>query len=337
MTLLFRTVAALLVVSAVQAHAGEKIVLGWQVPWATQGQLVQALKHSNIPELMGIEIEYVGFTYGGPLNRAALAGEVDILLTADHPAAVLLSKGLGHKIVSRMMYNRVCLYADPEGDIDTVSDLSGGRVFGPIGAAAERVAIAELMAQGISSSDIRLGSLDMAQQNALITSGGWAQADGLFGFDPLPAIWDEAGLIRILGCGEVVSIVAASDEMLTDRAEDLERFLTAFALAWEAFRQNPEALGALFLEEAELDANQAVLDSAASVEPNIAVDALDKLRFVFTEVDRAMLQEAAQFLIDRGSIPAEFNILDHVDTSLMQTAFEALRGSDLPGRIALDP
>lgn len=86
------------------------IRLGWQEPWATQGQLVMGLQHTNIPELNDLNIEYVGFAYGGPLNKAAIAGEVDILLTADHPALVLMSKKPGYRIVSRMMYNRVCIY-----------------------------------------------------------------------------------------------------------------------------------------------------------------------------------------------------------------------------------
>jgi hypothetical protein len=71
---------------------GAAIRLGWQVPWATQGQLVMGLKHTNIASLLGLELTYVGFAYGAPLNQAALAGEVDVLLTADQPALLLLGK-----------------------------------------------------------------------------------------------------------------------------------------------------------------------------------------------------------------------------------------------------
>jgi ABC-type nitrate/sulfonate/bicarbonate transport system substrate-binding protein len=245
----------------------EKIRLGWQVPWATQGQLVQGLKHSNIPELLDLDIEYVGFAYGGPLNKAALGGGVDVLLTADHPAAVLLSKQRGFKIVARMMYNRVCLYTPNGSDITELGQLAGARVAGPIGAAAERVALAEIRDAGIDLSSVSLAQLDMSQQNALIISGrDWTGIDAMFGFDPLPAIWSANGQIEILKCGPVVSIVAASEQMVTDRREELEAFLTAFHLSWETFRQNPEPLGKLFLEEARLDAKMEALDQAASIE-----------------------------------------------------------------------
>ena len=89
------------------------IRLGWQVPWATQGQLVMALKYTNISKLTDTHIEYSGFSYGGPLNKAALGNNVDILLTADQPAMVLVSRNPNFRIVSRMMYNRVCIMYHP--------------------------------------------------------------------------------------------------------------------------------------------------------------------------------------------------------------------------------
>lgn len=208
-----------------------KIRLGWQIPWATQGQLVQALKNSNIPELTELDIEYSGFTYGGPLNRAALGGEIDILLTADHPAAVLLSKGRGFKIVARMMYNRVCIYTATGSPIKSVEALAGKSVMGPIGAAAERVALAKIAETGVDLGSLNLASLDMSQQNAIIQGGqGWDGIDALFGFDPLPAIWEANGQVTIIDCGPVVSIVAASEDMVNNRADELANFLTAFQL-----------------------------------------------------------------------------------------------------------
>src|SRR5262245_11714207 len=95
--------------ASTQASAAERVRLGWQTPWATQGQLVMALKNSNIPELAGSDLDYLGFAYGGPLNQAALAKGVDVLLTADQPAIALIARKTGFKIVSRLMYNRTCL------------------------------------------------------------------------------------------------------------------------------------------------------------------------------------------------------------------------------------
>ncbi len=315
----------------------ETIRLGWQVPWATQGQLVQALKHSNIPELLDLDIEYVGFAYGGPLNKAALGGGVDVLLTADHPAAVLLSKQRGFKIVARMMYNRVCLYTPTGSAITDLDQLDSARLAGPIGAAAERVALAEVRNAGVDLSSVSLVQLDMAQQNTLIVGGSdWQGIDAMFGFDPLPAIWHANGQIEILKCGPVVSIVAASEEMTTERGDGLEDFLTAFHLSWETFRQNPEVLGKLFLEEARLEASLEALDQAASIEPNAKAEDMASLRLTFTEGDLATLNVATRFLQDRGSIPADFAITDHLDTGFIEAVLSARNAEALIDDVVLD-
>ena len=57
----------------------QPIRIGWQTTWATQGQLAVILMKTDILKNLGFEPEFVGFSYGGPLNEGALAGEVDVL------------------------------------------------------------------------------------------------------------------------------------------------------------------------------------------------------------------------------------------------------------------
>src|SRR4051812_16900189 len=99
------------------------IRIGWQTPWATQGQLVQVMKHTDVLPTEGLQGTFTGFPFGGPLNEAALAGSVDVLLTADQPAATLLARGGQFTIVGRLMYNRVAIYVPPKSAIRTVGDL----------------------------------------------------------------------------------------------------------------------------------------------------------------------------------------------------------------------
>src|SRR3989338_1727217 len=116
------------------------IRIGWQIPWATQGQLTQILKHTDILKNNSLKAEFNGFTFGGPLNEAALAKQVDVIFTADQPAATLLSKNPNWVIIGRLMYNRVSLYVPPKSSIETVADLRGKTVGMPFGAAAQRMA-----------------------------------------------------------------------------------------------------------------------------------------------------------------------------------------------------
>src|SRR4030043_148113 len=111
-----------------------KIRIGWQTPWATQGQLTQTLKHTQILQNNGLQAEFKGFSSGAPLNEAALAGEVDIIFTGDQPAATLLAKSDDWVIIGRLMYNRVSLYVPSNSPIKSVADLNGKTVAMPFGA-----------------------------------------------------------------------------------------------------------------------------------------------------------------------------------------------------------
>ncbi|MDB4304197.1 ABC transporter substrate-binding protein [Desulfosarcina sp.] len=316
------------------------IRLGWQVPWATQGQLVMGLQHTNIPQLNNLNINYVGFAYGGPLNKAAIAGEVDILLTADHPALVLMSKKPGYRIVSRMMYNRVCIYAPNKSTISDLKQLEGKTVMGPIGAAAERVALQGLRDASVNVDSLRIGKLDMAQQSALLSREGsessWAGVDALFGFDPLPAVFQEQGKARMLHCGKVVSVVVASPEMLK-RKDELKRFLQAFRMSWYYYANNPQVVNQQFSKQSRLNVSDAVLDEAASIEPNRWTTNSVEQRFVFKKGDLEILEEAQKYLLDRKILKAPLDISGQVDTAIMESLNETGSGTDRLSKIKAIP
>ena len=52
---------------------GKKIVpirIGWQIPLATQGQIVQVLKKTDLLEKHGLRGDFKSFSYGGPHMRS---------------------------------------------------------------------------------------------------------------------------------------------------------------------------------------------------------------------------------------------------------------------------
>lgn len=320
----------------------EPIRLGWQVPWATQGQLVMGLKYTNIPELVGIELDFAGFSYGGPLNHAALSGQVDVLLTADQPALVLMSRSDDFLVVGRMMYNRVCIYVPPGSPITGLADLRGKTIMGPVGAAAERVALAAIASAGVGADEIEAGSLDIAQQSALVgqSGGGWGKVDALYGFDPFPAILEVKGLARMLDCGKVVSLVIARRNMVQERRAELEAFLRGFKLSWFYFAKNPERLNAWFAKESRLDVTSAMLDLAASIEPNRFADSLDAVRLDLSRDDLAVISSAHDFLRQRKIMKRDVEIPSRIELAPLNAAlarggldtlFERIRPTGAPG------
>jgi ABC-type nitrate/sulfonate/bicarbonate transport system substrate-binding protein len=332
-----------LIASYVEAVASAaSLRLGWQIPWATQGQLVMALKHSNIPELTELNLEYPGFAYGGPLNIAALAGQVDVLLTADQPAVALLARNRGFKLIARLMYNRTCVYVPPDSRIRDMAGLGGAKIAGPVGAAAERTMLRGLVDSGVDPAKVQFSQLDMAQQTVLLRASAdrttWRGIDALYGFDPLVADFEVRGLARMIDCRNVVSLVLAAPDMLTKRRDELERFLSALQLAWWIYSNNPAALDQLFLREAGLDVSTAALRTAAQVEPNWSQTDMAKQNLVLSETDFMMLDEAAAFLHKTGTAPATIDLRqpEYYDPRVRDAAQASGRANSLREKVHLD-
>src|SRR5271156_4716096 len=102
--------------------------LGWQPPWANQGQIVEVLKQLSAGGTIHYPVEFLPFTFGGPMTEAALAGRVDGIFLGDQPALKLISKDAGWRIVSRLVNYRSAFVIPPASSIRSVADLRGKTV-----------------------------------------------------------------------------------------------------------------------------------------------------------------------------------------------------------------
>lgn len=68
------------------------IRIGWQIPAATQGQIVQVLKRTNVLDVHGLDPSLVPFSYGGPQVEAAFSGQLDVVFSGDQPAINLIAR-----------------------------------------------------------------------------------------------------------------------------------------------------------------------------------------------------------------------------------------------------
>ncbi|HOP36094.1 MAG TPA: hypothetical protein PL090_07195, partial [Syntrophales bacterium] len=91
--------------------------IGWHVSSATQAQIVQVLKRTNVLEIHGLEPRLVPFSYGGPEVEAALAGKLDVLFAGDQGVINLIARGGKWKIVARLQYDQVAVMEPPNSPI----------------------------------------------------------------------------------------------------------------------------------------------------------------------------------------------------------------------------
>ena len=120
---------SLAVVAAGAAYFGERLFassqtasvrLGWQPPWANQGQIVEVLKQFSAQGGIGSPVDFQPFTFGGPMTEAALAGRLDVIMLGDQPALRLISKDSSWRIVSRLVSYRSGLVVPPDSPLRSI-------------------------------------------------------------------------------------------------------------------------------------------------------------------------------------------------------------------------
>lgn len=307
--------------SVVESSNLIKIRIGWQIPWAVEGQLTQVLKHTSLLVGNGLNGEFKGFSYGGPLNEAALAGDVDVIFTADQPAATLLAKNPNWVIIGRIMYNRVSLYVPPLSPISSVADLRGKTVALPFGAAAQRMALQAEQNAGLDpKKDVNNINLGIYEQSDLVRdpkAAKWGDIDAMAGFDPTPAIFEEKGFVKNLQVGKVVSVIMMSNDFINKNPSAPEKFMQTFYGVYDFYRKNIEQANQWFIEEAKLDITPKALEISASLEPNLN-SPTDKIRIDFNDDDYKIMQEAADFIYDQGLVDKRIIMKDYVDPSYIK-------------------
>lgn len=297
-----------------------KTRIGWQIPWAVEGQLTQILKHTPLLSDNGLAGEYNGFTSGAPLNEAALAGDVDIIFTADQPAATLLAKNPNWVIIGRLMYNRVSLYVPPLSPISSVSDLRGKTVAMPFGAAAQRMALKAEQTAGLDpKKDVNNINLGIYEQSDLVRDPKaikWGNIDAMAGFDPTPAIFEDKGLVKNLQVGKVVSVIMMSKKFIDDNPSAPAKFLKAFYGSYNFYRNNIDQANKWFTDESKLAITPKALEISASLEPNLNLS--NKISIGFSEDDYKNLQDAADFIYSQKLINQPVVMKNYIDSSYVE-------------------
>ncbi|MGZ3810074.1 MAG: ABC transporter substrate-binding protein, partial [Bacteriovorax sp.] len=205
--------------------------------------------------------------------------------------------------VSRLMYNRTATYVPPKSKILNLMGLKGKTVGVPFGAAAQRVIVEDLRAKGVDpSADVKFINLAMPEHGPLIKKSGpdalvWDQFDALSGFDPVPAILEARGLVRIIDTGKVCSLVLMNKEFLEKNKGVAKNLSLALKEAYIYYRRHTAEADQWFLEESKLaGADAKALTIAASLEPNMKVKKDKDVKVNFSEDDFALMQKGADFV-----------------------------------------
>jgi len=278
---------------------GTPLRIGWQTGWATQGQLAQVLQHTDILDRHGLNADFKGFSYGGPLNEAALAGEVDVIFTADQPAATLIARGGKWKIVARLIDFRACVLVPPSSPVHAIGDLRAKTVAIPFGSTTHRIALQMFKTAGLTPDvDVKLKNLDILEQSALAqtaSNGRWGGVDAMASWDPTVALLESNKLARPVECQPALSVVAITENLLRSEPDAVVRFLQAYRLAYAYYATHATQANEWFTKETGSRLPSGVLDTAAAYERNMKATRLADVQVGLSVAEISRIQEGADF------------------------------------------
>ncbi|MGE5473930.1 MAG: ABC transporter substrate-binding protein [Ignavibacteriales bacterium] len=319
--------------TTVSEQPGSKLVpirIGWQVAWATQGQIVQELKHSKFLEENGLKGDFKGFTYGAPLSEAALAGNIDVGFAADQPVISLIAKGGKYKIVSRLMDFRGAIIVPPESGIEKLSDLKGKTLAIPFGSTTHRIVLDMLIKAGLDpEKDLKIINMDIAEQAGVINAGDkklWkGNVNAMASWDPNVAVFESKGLAKVLKQDVGLAVVYMSDDFIAKNPDKATAFMKAYVKSYYEFIKNQAQANTWFVEEARIQFDPSILNVVSSYEKNIAIKDIKDIDLLINQDNIKMMEDGVEFAYKNKMIKVKPVMKDYVNNNLLQQALEQIK------------
>lgn len=303
--------------------------LGWQPPWANQGQIVEVFKNTDVLSRNGVKVEYKAFTYGGPMTEAALAGEVDILFVGDQPAITLISRDPKWRIVSRMVNYRSAFLVPPGSPAKTLQDLIGKKVATAFGSTTHRDAVRFLAEAGLENGkNMQLVNVDQAEHAALIARGGteaWGEVAAIATYDPTIAVTVQGNHARILKEWVSPAVVVTHENVIRERSDDLRRFLQAYIEAFSIYAREPSRFDMLYTGDSRLPLPNEVYRSMAAYEPNLSAQDVNSIDILLDASQQEALQRNASAALNIGIIKRPVDVRSHIDLRLAEEAMRMVK------------
>jgi ABC-type nitrate/sulfonate/bicarbonate transport system substrate-binding protein len=301
------------------------IRLGWQIPAATQGQILQVLKRTDVLEQHGLDPSFIPFSYGGPQVDAAFAGELDIFFAGDQPAINLIARGGRWKIVARLFDDRIAYIVPPNSPVQTVEDLRGKIVASPFGSVAHREAFLAQQAVGLDvGKDFKNIDLDILEIRRRVLAGGvetWEGIDAAVVWEPIVSRFQLEGLARSVTDSRTLGVVAVSDEFIASHPEAIVQFLVALMRAWDFLSRQPDEVMQWYIRDTRLDYTPETLVSAR-LDRNFGAKSLREIDLGLSEKDIVAFERGAAWGREAGVGAAQ--IREAVDLGPLAQAEQAI-------------
>jgi len=222
------TLATLLAVSALTAcsptvdkkavapDASKPLQIGWVTSWASAGQLMQSLNHTNITDLYGMPMVLHGYPTSPELNEAALHGDIDCVSNALVPTVSLLSASEDWVVVGRLVDSPLSVVARKGAKIESVRGLKG-KSIGVLFTSGAHPYVLELLAKndlqiGEGADKVKLVNLKPGEQASAMQKGS---VDAVAAWEPQIGILLSKDLGKVITQSAIWELLLCANQLPT--------------------------------------------------------------------------------------------------------------------------
>lgn len=325
-------ILAILISVSIQSAKSQQeripIRIGWQLATATQGQLVEVLKRTNLLDMLGLDPTFVPFTNGEPEVVAALKGDLDVMFSSGQAVNNLLARGGKWKVVGRLHYIPAGIMVPPNSPIKELKDLKGKTVACPFGSFAHREATLKERSAGLDpDKDVHNVNMDILAIQKLVEAGGrekWGNVDAVAVWEPDISLYKSTGSAQLLCSHRAVYLVSVSEKFIADNRLAAIRFLEAVAQSWEFFNRFRDRVNQWYIDDSQFGFTSEALTAAAKQDPNFNAKSLSDIDLQLDKASFDLLDTGAKWSKDRGLTATVVPICQNIDQTLLATATKGL-------------
>lgn len=251
-----------------------------------------------------VKVTYTEFESGPPENEAFASGSQDVGVMGNVPTISGKAAGQSRYIIG-VAYNgekTEAVIVPNDSDIDSATGLKGKTIGLVVGSIAQDYLDRLLEKEGLSSEDVTLVNLAVAEQlNALATG----QVDAIATWQPTLAKAEAQGIGRILVDGTGVykceNLISGNSEYIDENPEIVQIFLQQYARAAVEVSGNLSEYASKYADKYGLDAD---IVEATLKDMNFQVS--------ITNEDIEDFQATADWLYNSGNVKSQVSISDIV-------------------------
>lgn len=300
-----------------------RLVVGWQTAWATAGQIVETLDHTNITALYGSSATFRNFLFGPDMIEAGLGGDIDATTLGIVPIISLLAINDDWTVVCRLIDFSTTTIARTGSDINTFADIKGKKLGVPIGASgAYPYILLRMKENNLTTENTELINVSPAEAAVVLQQKG---IDALGIWEPISTIIENQGIGKVIDEKRYTGFVTVRKSIVEKNPDEVVALIKSFIEANWYVVNNRQQTDEWFAKRSNFDLD--LLGKIRIIEPNLKAQSVSDISITISPEDIALSQQVADQMFESGLLQRKVNFKERVNFDLAKRATDEIRKS----------